>query len=171
MNEPPASDRKIYLEGNYEYRRWPVFFGGLVACALGIVPFTLSLPSLFQRKTWVDPMLVPGLLFMFGIPLLLIWAGAWLLYAWRSRHIRHLEISDRGIQYGSVIHSWNEVKWIFARYEGRLGLTLVYQKTGFSPDRPVIINDRVITEGEVEELFEKLSAEIQPDHPHLSIGG
>lgn len=162
---------KIYMTKEYAYRRRHVLFGGIVATLFGVVPlFCFVVPDFIRspRIQFTLPSLF-GCVFVVGIPSMLLFAGLWLLHAWLTRRVNKLKISDEGIQYGTRMRSWEQIRRLSWRYFQRGTPTLFYHKKGFSLDYNLMLTDP-LTEDEVNSLFGVLEREIVPLHHELQIG-
>jgi len=105
---------KIYMTKEYNYRRWQTLLGGMIGILFGAVPlFCFVIPSAIHAD-WhgrFTVLKIPGLLFIVGIPTILFSAGLWVVHAWMTRRVNRLEVSDVGVQYGSRLHRWEQIKW------------------------------------------------------------
>ena len=163
---------KKYLIKKYEFRRWETLLAGIISSLFGGIPLIyFGIPSVIKADYWANFKLyfIPGAIFVFGIPALLLFAGLWLAYSWFTKRVNTLEISDLGIKYGSKSQLWNQIKWFSWYYSKRKKPTLFYQKKGFSFDHNLMVTDS-LTEEEIEDLFNAIEKDILPNHRNLKIG-
>lgn len=163
---------KIYLAKHYSYRRWQALVGGTIAILFGAIPlFCFVIPGAFKAD-WhgsFNLSKLPGLLFIVGIPVLLLSAGLWVVHAWIIDRVNELVVSDIGVQYGSQFRKWEQIKWFSIHQIERGSPTLFYQKTGFSFDYNLMVTDP-LSEDEISELFENLERDVAPLNKKLRIG-
>jgi len=161
-----------YLIKKYEYRRWQTLLAGIIASLFGGIPlFYFGMPSLINTDYWTNfkLYLIPGAIFVFGIPALLLFAGFWLAYSWLTKRVNTLEISDAGIKFGSKFQAWNQIKLFSWHYFQKGKPTLFYQRKGFSFDHNLMVTDS-LTEEEIDALFDTIERDILPNHKNLKIG-
>jgi hypothetical protein len=162
----------IYLTKEYDYRRWYILFGGMLASVFGaVILFYCVIPSA-KRADWHGSLTIwsiLGPLLSFGIPMLLLSAGLWIIHSWMIRRVNRLEVSDIGVRYGASFRNWEEIKWFSCHQLERGKQTLFYQKKGVSCDYNLMVTDP-LSEDEIACLFENLQRDVLPFHPELEIG-
>lgn len=156
---------KIYLTKNYKFRRPRILLAGITASLLGGIPLIYVGIPIVTQTNWLNfkLYLVPGAIYAFLIPALLLSAGLWLVYSWLTNRVKTLEISDEGIRYGSKFQEWKQIKSLSWHYSKRKKPALFYQKKGVSFDYNLILTDPM-TEEEIKDLFDSIEKDILPHH-------
>ena len=163
---------KIYLSGEYVYRRWQTLLGGIMGLIFGAIPLWCIISGRLDGSTECSSRpSIPTVLFVGGISVMLLLAGFWLVQLWLSKRVIRLEISDNGVRYGTTYRPWDKIKrfaWSFDEI-GDGPPTLYYKKKGFPFDYYLPLTSPLSRE-KADALLAELKKDIAPLHKDLRIG-
>jgi hypothetical protein len=160
---------KIFLTGQYSYRRPSVFFAGLAALTCGVVALvSLVISALHATWNWQAFATVA---FVGGIGGVMAYVGGMLLYFWITRMVNVLEISSAGIRYGKNFVAWDQVQRLGGANTGK-GVQLFFHKRSRGPmssDRHLMITPELTTK-QYEQLIQRLRTALADQYPEVQFG-
>ena len=164
----------IYFESDYTYGKPKVLIAGCITLGISLFLMCYFFPLLSDVSEVIDqihesPKIIFAILLILAIFVLFTFTGIYFIKSYLTQYKAHLEISDKGIQYGKSSHTWDQIKWISGTQDKR-GINLFYQIHGVKGfDRHLMV-DEMFSEEQYQNLMEKLEQDLTPKYPKLNIG-
>lgn len=158
------------MKKEYSYHGESARSTGIIMTTAGAAPFCIIFYHLIVDKHIdITMLLVLKVAVLFAWAGTFLWAGIWLLVAYRGNKVYTLEITDKGISYGSRTCDWDRIKsFAWRRRAGGGEPTFVYRKKGSIFFQSIPLTDTV-SEEERNHLFRTLKIEVAPTNEQLKL--